>query len=244
MHRTYNLPCRKSELPEAVRNGSLLPLKNNDSSLPPIKSLIGGFCSRSLYINLIQEPENGVVEVDNSRVIAMILPTCSNAAGTQHQRRVPMFRCPLHKTFDFEQTFPTYDPAQTGICRIRIFEPNHPSITRQVVIVASQEPASVASVTNFAEGIATDVIASYRKGREISLSQSEIVSQGEIVWIEHYPRGTMLTQHQERFSIVTFQCRPDKTFFDPIWREVSRLFIEQSVLNLFTEQSVLSREFA
>jgi len=135
-----------------------------------------------------------------------------------------MHQCPLHKTFDFEQTFPTYDPAQTGICRIRIFEPKHPSKTSKVIIVASQKLASVASVTNFAERIAKDVIASYHKGREISLLQ------GEIVWIEHYPSGSMLTLQQERFSIVTFRGLSNGDLSDPEWQEVSRHFIERSLI--------------
>lgn len=136
-----------------------------------------------------------------------------------------MNQCPLHKTFDFEQTFPTYDPAQTGVCRIRIFEPKHPSNTGKVVIVASQKPASVASVTNFAERIATDVIASYYRGRENRLVQ------GGIVWIEHYPSGTMLTPKQERFSFVTFQGLSNGVMYDPEWQEVPRHLIERSLIH-------------
>ncbi len=136
-----------------------------------------------------------------------------------------MHQCPLYKTFDFEQTFPTYDPAQIGICRIRIFEPKHPSNTSKVVIIASQKPASVASVTNFAERIATDVIASHPRSREITLLQ------GEIVWIEHYPPGSMLTPQQERFSIITFRGLLDNYLTDPEWQEVSRHFIECNLIH-------------
>ncbi len=136
-----------------------------------------------------------------------------------------MHQCPLHKTFDFEQTFPTYDPARTGICRIRIFEPRHPSKTGRVVIIASQKPASVASVTNFAERIATDVTATYPRDRQIGLLQ------GGIVWVEHYPSGSMLTPNQERFSIVTFQGLPNGDLSDPEWQEVPRHVIERSLIH-------------
>ncbi len=136
-----------------------------------------------------------------------------------------MHQCPLHKMFDFEQTFPTYDPAQTGVCRIRIFEPKHPSKTSKVVIVASQKPASVASVTNFAERIARDVTAAYPRDRQIGLLQ------GGIVWIEHYPSGSMLTPNQERFSIVTFRGLPNGVLYDPEWQEVPRHVIERRLLH-------------
>ena len=145
-----------------------------------------------------------------------------------------MHQCPLHKTFDFEQTFPTYDPAQTGTCRIRIFEPKHSSKTSKVVIVASQKPSSVASVTNFAERIATDVIASYHRGRDQgsrSTAQKQMsLLRREIVWIEHYPPGCMLTPQQERFSIVTFRGLSTGDLSDPEWQEVSRHFIERSLI--------------
>ena len=131
----------------------------------------------------------------------------------------------LHKTYDFDQTFSTYDPRQTGVCRIRIFEPEFPGSTEGIVIVASQTPASIASVTNFAEGIARVVIQSYGMAKTVPPSKVGMV------WIEHYPPGTLLTSKQERFSIVQFQQCPEGIFSHPKWQEVSRQHVESSVLH-------------
>ncbi len=165
------------------------------------------------------------------------------------------------KTFDFQHRFSTYDPSQAGTCRIRIFEffssedftseafvpetlsartarCKFPKITK-TVIVASQDRHSAASVTNFAESIATEICLGHRKRRASltlpSPSQNLALGQAanvlpQTVWIEHYPPGTLLTAKQERFSIVEFACRSDKTLFNPRWREVPRLHIEQSIL--------------
>ena len=135
-----------------------------------------------------------------------------------------MPQCPLHKTYDFEQTFSTYDPTQTGTCRIRIFEPESPGRTKKLVIVASQMPASVASVSNFAERIAMVVIRSYRMAK--SLPPSSI----EMVWIEHYPRGTMLTPRQEHFMSVQFEQCARGVFTNPKWQNISRQHVERTIL--------------
>ena len=148
------------------------------------------------------------------------------------------------KTFDFQHTFLTYDLSQRGLCRIRIFEFFN-SVTKdcgfmsackadKTVIVASQDPRSAGSVTNFAEAIATEVclIPSNSQGKSSHLPPfwQGARSLPDTVWIEHYPPGTMLAPRQERFSIVAFQTGPDQSFYNPAWREVSHLFIEELLL--------------
>ncbi len=149
------------------------------------------------------------------------------------------------KTFDFQHTFLTYDPRQSGTCRIRIYEFFNSegkdcdlmSVCKagKTVIVASQNLNSSGSVTNFAEAIATEVclISSERQGNLTQLPPywRGVHSLRNTVWIEHYPPGTLLTPQQERFSIVTFQGRPNEAFSNPTWREIPRGFIEGSLLS-------------
>ena len=147
-----------------------------------------------------------------------------------------MSEVPFYKTLDTERTFKTFDPAQRGTCRIRLFQPVRALPVPRAVIVASQSPHSAASITNFAEELATDVIGSYwdERGGRLPLSSyapSKDARQG-VVWIEHYPPGTMLVPSQERFCIVTFLTLPDGTFGNPCWHPVDRTFVEHSLLRL------------
>ena len=145
-----------------------------------------------------------------------------------------MLGSPLHKTLDFQQTFPSFHPAYPGTCRIRIYESGRSDAEASPVVVASQNSDSAASITNFAEDIATAIIRSHRE-RFDSRSRhfcepAAAEPPRSAVWIEHYPPGTMLTSSQERFSIVTFQPLPHGTFASPQWQTVPRTLIEHLLL--------------
>lgn len=132
----------------------------------------------------------------------------------------------LHKTHDFRQTFPTFDPAQTGVCRIRVYQSNRALADSPTLILATQDPNSSASITNFAEAIAGEVFRSHG-GKRLFRSGGTSWSclQNSPLWVEHYPPGTLLDPKQEWFSLVTFLPLPGGTLSTPYWRTVPRALI-------------------
>ena len=133
----------------------------------------------------------------------------------------------LYKTLDARHVFPNVWMPLDSVCRIRIYETVHPEEGRPTVVVASQIPGCAASVTNFAEDIATEVIRMQRARRGLGPGDP----RHEFVWVEHYPPGILGLIPRGCFRLVSFHQMLDGSLACPKWDQpISQKEIEASLL--------------
>jgi hypothetical protein len=106
-----------------------------------------------------------------------------------------------------------------AVCRIRVYRPPG----SPPVVVATELPENEnTSITNAAEELAADVLASYLPDRA--------GDDRPFVWIEHYPPGP--GRRDETFDLVTFEHYHPRqelrggrwrlTIGVPVWRRLTR----------------------
>ena len=133
-------------------------------------------------------------------------------------------------TLDARHVFHSGWMLFAGVCRIRIYETFRPEEGRPTVVIASQIAGCGASVTNFAENIATEVIRMQHARRRLEPGDPRY----EFVWVEHYPAGLLRLLPEgsdELFRLVTFQRLPGHDLACPQWGQpISQEDVEASLI--------------
>ena len=136
----------------------------------------------------------------------------------------------LYKTLDARHVFRRGGMPSGDACRIRIYETPRPEEGCPTVIVASQIPGCAASVTNFAEDIATEVVRMQRARHRLEPGDP----RHAFVWVEHYPPGLLRLLPggpDGFFRRVTFRSSPGGDLTCPEWGPfLSRQDVEASLL--------------
>lgn len=133
------------------------------------------------------------------------------------------------KTLDARYAHPYYGHDFSNTCRIRIYETPLYEDPLPTVYVATQLPDNDGtSITNAAEELAIEVTRFHRARRNLSIEDPRY----QAVWVHQYPAGSLEPlDPQERLSVVSFETLPDGRLYDPIWEDVTRSFVESSLIH-------------
>ena len=122
------------------------------------------------------------------------------------------------KVIDTKFAFPK--PSLPGsFCRLRIYQQ---SDGLSVVLISQIPDQGRTSLTNAVEEIATAVIRHYK----------EDLGKGKQppTWLQHFPIGSLRTETEHLFHIVTFCCPSPGLLVNPTWKQVSSNYVETNII--------------